>query len=206
MATLMFNMKIIFCMLIINAMIQSVIFAQSSAELDLEDLTMKARQKAFELGENLSKIANKTTSKEAKRILINSTMNMFKDGNCKIEVTSLRDSTHVRKEPIRKYLNRISDFPIYSKVELEWNQVHVINKIHKDQNGDYWGVIRIIQKFKGMGPNGEDIYKDVTEKEIEVKLENYKVEKGAKTEDFFVLKFGDVKVIEVNTVDKLVKP
>ncbi|NOT37865.1 MAG: hypothetical protein HOP11_10850 [Saprospiraceae bacterium] len=172
----------------------------------MKDLTLKARQKAFDLGENLSKISDKNTSKETKRKLIDLTMDMFKDSDCVIEVTSLRDTSLVKKEKIRKYLNRIADFPNYSKVQLEWNQVHVISDIRKDEKGDYWGIIHVIQRFQGFGNNDEVLYKDVTEKAIEVRLEHFNVEKGAKLENYYVLKFGDVKVIETTDGKPIIKP
>jgi len=184
----------------------NLVYAQSLDSMSLKELTLKAKQKAFELGENISKISNKNTSKETKRQLIDLTMDMFKDGNCIIEVTSLKDTTHVKKEKIRKYLNRIADFPNYSKVEMEWNQVHVITNIHKDDKGSYWGVLHIVQRFQGLGANDEVLYKDVTEKEIEVKLEHFNVEKGAKLENYYVLKFGDVKVVETFDDSNIVKP
>ena len=198
------QIRFIFTLALIASL--NLVYAQSLDSMSLKELTLKARQKAFELGENISKISNKNTSKETKRQLIDLTMDMFKDGNCIIEVTSLKDTSQVKKEKIRKYLNRIADFPNYSKVEMEWNQVHVITNIHKDAKGDYWGVLHIVQRFQGLGANDEILYKDVTEKEIEVKLEHFNVEKGAKLENYYVLKFGDVKVVETFDDSNIVKP
>lgn len=196
-------MKYRLCILLFSFLLKySLLNAQAPDNLNLEDLTLKAKQKAFELGENISLIGNKDTDKSIKRTLINRTVDMFIDGDRQIEVTSVRDTSLRKKEKIRKYLNRISDLSDYKSVDIKWDQVHIIDKIHKKNDGEYWGTIRIIQRFEGKGSKGEDIYKDITEKELEIKLEKLNIEQGSKLESFYVLKFSDIKVIETKEVKK----
>ncbi|MBK8403077.1 MAG: hypothetical protein IPL25_03010 [Saprospiraceae bacterium] len=91
---------------------------------------------------------------------------------------------------IRKYLNRLEGLKQYEDVQIEWKYIQVIEDVKQKEDGSYYGRLRVYQIFEGLGKDGKPMYKDITEKDIEVKLKD-------SGRAYFDLKFGDITVFRL---------
>lgn len=167
----------------------------SAQEIDIT-LPKGARNAAIMLGKSINKIANKEIDKQTRENLIDETVKMFQSEDIKIEVSSLY-SNEIHPYSIRQYLHHLMDLRQYEKTELVWDYVDVMSDLKQADDGYFYVVLKIYQRFIGKDANGRELYKDITTKSIEVQI-NYSSSdsQSQDTKNAKNYKFGNVKVLE----------
>lgn len=128
--------------------------------------------KANDFGKYLSIISNKDEVEEDKLMAVAHATKLFMSDSSKIQVSSLNQADK-RQYTVPVYLDRLRMLP-YDKVELIWVKAQMVGKFRKGMDGRYYGMIAAQQLFRGYLDNKIE-YQDVTEKDIEVVLDQYVV-------------------------------
>lgn len=141
--------------------------------------------------ENLIKtIADKSVDKKIRQNAKDQVIEMFINDQCKIQVTS-KKMKNPTSYVLRDYLTRIYNYG-YKDVKIEWKYINIIEDIRQKDDGFYYGKLRVYQLFEGTGNRP---YRDITEKDIEVKLEKKYIDSGQKNNSsYFEVRFGDISV------------
>ncbi len=160
---------------------------------EVEVFSQKAIEKAKDFGAYIEVISDKTTPISDAEDAIELAVDLFIDDARFIEVSSIKRE-EIRSYPVRDYLRRLQLLK-YSKVEVQWYDVHYASQLRLGEDGRYYGTITIYQKFKGYVEN-QVIYEDVTRKDIEVVLERIPKNIGGKTQKIWEVFLGDIKVSE----------
>ncbi len=151
----------------------------------------KALQKARDLGRYLNLISNRNETEEQKRYAIKAALNLFAYDSSQVEVSSVHRKIKQRFF-IREYLERLRFLP-YDKVELVWIKAQMVSRFRKGADGKYYGIITAQQLFRGFLEN-KIAYQDVTEKNIEIVLDQYTVfDEGIKKQRWDVF-LSDISV------------
>ncbi len=140
----------------------------------------------------LNRIGDKQRSISEKQEDINNALRLFSPG-ATIEVTSKNKATAPRRLPIAQYLKNLSNLN-YSSIQIENANVHFINNLTQAADGNYYGVVRAVQTFKGLDANGRLIYGDTVDKNYKVKLESYKSIVSGQSEVKWQILLGNVSV------------
>ncbi|MGB3852121.1 MAG: hypothetical protein WA958_19305 [Tunicatimonas sp.] len=127
--------------------------------------------KANDFGKYLSIVSDKDEVEEDKLMAVSHAVMLFMSDSSKIQVSSLNSDSKQYTVPV--YLDRLRMLP-YDKVELLWVKAMMVSKFRKGVDGRYYGMIAAQQLFRGYLDN-EIVYQDVTEKDIEVVLDQYVV-------------------------------
>lgn len=171
----------------------SVMFAQD-APPEAVEIEQKALEKAHELGNLLKIIGNKKYDRKIRQNAKDLAMDMFDSDTNQIEVISKLTQTR-KKYNIRDYLNHLENLEQYEDVKIEWKYIQTIEEIHQKPDGFWYGKLRIFQIFEGIGAGKATTYRDVTEKDMEIRLNDQSLNTGQrKTDRYFDLKFGNVSV------------
>ncbi len=128
--------------------------------------------KANDFGKYLGIISNKDEVEEDKLMAVSHATKLFMSDSSKIQVSSLNQAEK-RQYTVPVYLDRLRMLP-YDKVELIWVKAQMVSKFRKGMDGRYYGMIAAQQLFRGYQDN-KIVYQDVTEKDIEVVLDQYVV-------------------------------
>ncbi len=128
--------------------------------------------KANDFGKYLSIVSNKDEVEEDKLMAVSHAVMLFMSDSSKIQVSSLNQSES-KQYTVPVYLDRLRMLP-YDKVELLWVKAMMVSKFRKGMDGRYYGMIAAQQLFRGYLDN-EIVYQDVTEKDIEIVLDQYVV-------------------------------
>ncbi len=160
-------------------------------KVDYEYFTQLALDKADKLGFYLSELCNKKADDFDKKASEENAIKLFKHDSTWVTVSSLNKEEHQRYR-IREYLRRIRMLA-YDQVELQWRNIDYITKLRLGPDGNYYGIITIQQLFRGF-IDGKVQYQDVTQKDIEVMLTTYKVEKNGKEELIWDVFLSDIGV------------
>ena len=128
--------------------------------------------KANDFGKYLNIVSNKDEVEEDKLMAVAHAVKLFMSDSSKIQVSSLNQSEN-QQYTVPVYLDRLRMLP-YDKVELLWVKAQMVSKFRKGMDGRYYGMIAAQQLFRGYLDN-EIVYQDVTEKDIEVVLDQYVV-------------------------------
>ena len=126
--------------------------------------------KANDFGKYLSIESNKDEVEEDKLMAVSHAVMLFMSDSSKIQVSSLNQSEN-QQYTVPVYFDRLRMLP-YDKVELLWVKAQMVSKFRKGMDGRYYGTIAAQQLFRGYLDN-EIVYQDVTEKDIEVVLDQY---------------------------------
>ncbi|MGB1242446.1 MAG: hypothetical protein ACPG49_07990 [Chitinophagales bacterium] len=176
----------------------SLSFAQPSAILDQEHISefeQKALEKARDFGQYIKVIGDKNSNISDASDAIDLAIALFYDENKIVQVSSL-NNTEIVNFAIERYLKRLQLLK-YDKVDIEWYDVHKISDIRLGDDGKYYGVITVYQRFTGHLVDGI-AYSDVTEKNIEIILEKITKTIGGTTQDVWDVFLGDIKVMETS--------
>jgi hypothetical protein len=128
--------------------------------------------KANDFGKYLSIVSDKNEVEEDKLMAVSHAVMLFMSDSSKVQVSSLNQSES-KQYTVPVYLDRLRMLP-YDKVELLWVKAMMVSKFRKGVDGRYYGMIAAQQLFRGYLDN-EIVYQDVTEKDIEVVLDQYVV-------------------------------
>ena len=157
--------------------------------------------KIFE--ELLKTIGNKTIDSKIRQGAMDQAIELFYSDTCEIEVIN-KSMKEPKKLKIRDYLNRVYDYG-YTDVKIQWKYINIIGDIKMKDDGFYYGMVRIYQLFEGTAKGF--IYKDITEKDLEVRLEKRYFDDGQKLSYYFNALLGNMTISrliesEFNKIEK----
>lgn len=157
---------------------------------NLPEITPKIYENTRILESLIRTIADKKVDKNIRQNAMDQAMELFINDQCRIEVTS-KSMKKPRSFLLRDYLTRVYTYG-YKDVKIEWKYINIIEDVKQRDDGFYYGKLRIYQMFEG---TGDKSYKDITEKDIIVKLEKKYIESGQKINNsYFEVRFGDISV------------
>lgn len=142
---------------------------------ELEAFKTTALQKTEDLGNYISTITDKAVPDDIKDNAVELAIALFMSEENIVEVSSKYKNDYTQY-PIRAYLNKIR-FLNYSRIEIEWYDIHYISNLRQAPDGSYHGVITIFQKFTGFRGDMPK-YSDVTQKNIEVEVRRIETIRG----------------------------
>jgi hypothetical protein len=151
-----------------------------------------AIEKVRDLSKYITIVGSKETQfSEADRVIDRAQELFVKDA--KIGVSTLA-RPEIKYYTVRKYLERLMALN-YSKVVIDWYDIHYISDLEKQPDGKYVGVITIYQKFEGYSEEGIK-YKDVTKKDITLYVEKKQTQISGRMIDYWDVLLGDIRVKE----------
>jgi len=149
-------------------------YSQSSSlsQPNLENFQILAEKKAKAFSVYIKKIAAKATSLNDKEIAIKQACNLFLSDTVRVQVSYCPSGgkSSVYSRPLIKYLRRLSLLN-YDQITIEWVECVMVGDLKKGEDGNFYGIISFVQKFKAM--KGEYVYEDVTTKHVEIVLKPY---------------------------------
>ncbi|GAA4439775.1 hypothetical protein GCM10023188_36350 [Pontibacter saemangeumensis] len=150
------------------------------SKADLERFQFKAKEKTDRFGTYIAMIADKETARDEANKSIDAACGLFLSDTSRVWVSNVNDGT-TEKRFVREYLKLLRLLP-YDEVIVTWTDVSFVSDLRKGADGNYHGNITIQQVFEGY-VDGKPIYRDVTEKRVEVVLKMYeKLKEGEKVE------------------------
>lgn len=162
-------------------------------ESQLSDFKDKALRKTKALSNYISTIGDKAKDEVQRNKAIDLAVGLFMSEDNVVEVSSLNSKENKRFK-IRAYLNKIKMLP-YKKVNIEWFDIFFSSNFTRRPDGRYEAVATIYQRFSGVTNEG-GIYLDITKKNILIIIEQATIKTGPKTEMFWEIFLGDIKVEE----------
>src|SRR5690606_19715614 len=120
------------------------------------------------LSNYISIIADKSIDQAIRQKSIELAVKLFVDRNQLVQVSSTNRDV-VRAFKIGEYLNRLRVLP-YSRVEIEWYDITYVSDYKYGSDGKYYAVATVFQKFRGYSAEGQLIYEDITQKDIEISV------------------------------------
>lgn len=163
------------------------------SESQLADFKDKALRKTKALSNYISTIGDKSKDEIQRNKAIDLSVGLFMSEDNVVEVSSLNSKENKRFK-IRDYLLKIKMLP-YKKVTIEWFDIFFSSNFTKRPDGRYEAVATIYQRFSGVNDEG-GVYLDITKKNILIIIEQASIETGDKTEKFWEIFLGDIKVEE----------
>ncbi len=161
------------------------------------EFELLALEKAKDLGGYIEIISDKTARLDDIQSSIDLAVQLFYDEERIVQVSSVNRSS-VQSYPIRNYLKRLSLLK-YDRVEIEWFDVVQVSDIKLAPDGKYYGVITVRQKFRGI--TGDQVaYEDITEKNIEIILDNITKNVGGTSVRTWDVLLSDIKVVETRKI------
>ena len=161
--------------------------------VDYEEYAAKALNKAEYLGYYLDLLCNSKLDIYDKDQAIENALKLFVHDSTLVQVSSVtKDRTTSYK--IRNYLKRLSLLN-YDKVELVWRNVQYVTKFRLAPDGNYYGTITVEQLFRGF-KDGRPIYEDITQKDVEIVLGNFRREISGTTDYAWDVLLSDIGVEE----------
>lgn len=163
------------------------------SEDQLADFKDKALRKTKALSNYISTIGDKTKDDVQRNKAIDLAVGLFMSENNIVEVSSL-NSKETKRFKIRDYLLKVKMLP-YKKVNIEWFDIFFSSNFTKRPDGRYEAVATIYQRFSGTSNEG-GVYLDVTKKNIIIIIDQASIETGDRTDKFWEVFLGDIKVEE----------
>ena len=156
----------------------------------------KTRQKVDEFQEYIIILSDKSESRERRNLAEREALKLFYPGAViEYSKTSNEGDIKITTHAINDYLYRLKVLP-FTKVVIDFYDIAYVTSFIKGRDGKYYGTATIFQKFTGFSGDNM-VYSSVTEKEIEVILENVEDEfYGEKRWKIFL---GNIKASEVQS-------
>ena len=192
-------MKYITLILISFSCCFTTIAQEKLSDTSVKEFADKAIEKAKDLGTYIEIISDKNTNNTDAMDAIDLAVKLFIDDEQSIAISSL-NREDVRTFQVRTYLQRLNLLK-YSKVEVQWYDVHYVSNLRKGTDGRYYGIVTVYQKFTGY--SGDNIkYADVTEKNIEIVLDRIPKNVGGTTVNVWEVYLGNITVAETTTLNE----
>ena len=160
---------------------------------DYQEFAAKAMNKAEYLNNYLSLLCNKTLDIYDKEQAKESALRLFVHDSTLVQVSSIHRE-EITTYKIDGYLEHLA-LMNYDKVELLWRNVQYVTKFRLAPDGNYYGTITVEQVFRGLR-DGKPIYEDITQKDIEIVLGNFRTEENGVTEYAWDVFLSDIGVKE----------
>jgi len=158
-----------------------------------EEFEEKALAKTKELEDYLRLIANKNTKFQKANEAIDAAVKLFIDENRVMEVSS-KNRTTVSKYKIRTYFEKLKLLK-YDDVRVSWSDISYVSNIRKGEDGNYYGIVTLQQKFEGFIDN-KLVYTDVTKKNMTVILKTYDKYVVGEKQTLWDVYLGDIGVVQ----------
>jgi len=192
-------MKYITLILISFSCSFTTIAQEKLSDTSVKEFADKAIEKAKDLGTYIEIVSDKNTNNTDAMDAIDLAVKLFIDDEQSIAISSL-NREDVRTFLVRTYLQRLNLLK-YSKVEVQWYDVHYVSNLRKGTDGRYYGIVTVYQKFTGY--SGDNIkYADVTEKNIEIVLDRIPKNVGGTTVNVWEVYLGNITVAETTTLNE----
>ncbi|MCW3126054.1 MAG: hypothetical protein JWO03_1712 [Bacteroidetes bacterium] len=163
---------------------------------EIEDFTDQASRVVWNLGRDITIIADKSQDSLKRRAAIKLACKLFINADSNIvQVSSVLPGIPIKFVPVRVYLNSLFDLP-YSKVNIVWYHVYFSKLFEPGEGGLYYGIANISQTFTGYASKDIGTYHDVTEKKIKIVIEKIGEMDGDKEKQYWRLFLGDIQVTE----------
>ena len=162
-------------------------------DIDYDEYEKRSMQKTSDLSSYLKILCDKSTDYDRAEKAINQACMLFINEDALVSVSSKNTKTIARYK-IRNYLTKLKLIR-YDRVDIEWTKIQYISKLRKGPDGNYYGVISFEQTFKGYIDN-KMVYGDVTRKNIEIILIEYKKSVEGKTRSSWDVLLSDIGIIE----------
>ncbi len=161
--------------------------------VDYEEYAAKAINKAEYLGYYLDLLCNARLDMYDKDQAVANALKLFVHDSTKVQVSSVtRDQTTAYT--IKDYLKRLSLLN-YDRVELLWRNLQYVTKFRLAPDGNYYGTITVEQLFRGFR-DGRAIYEDITQKDVEIVLGNFRKEESGTVAYAWDVLLSDIGVEE----------
>ena len=144
---------------------QDILCDQDS--ISREEFNSKALTVVDDLGKYINIVSDKNSHWKDVKSAIDLACDLFTSEDAEVEVSFKGRSEHTIYK-IRTYLERMKLLK-YDKVDISWSDIRFVSKLRKGDDGLYYGIVSIQQRFTGYRDN-RIIYKDVTEKHLEIVL------------------------------------
>lgn len=154
-------------------------------------LTKKMKQ----LQNYLAVLAEK--KQPAYEMVIDRAMLLFNNDESRLITVTSKVTGKTVIKPVRAYLTDMSRLP-YKSVKITYRNYTAINNIHRQPDGTYRGIAVFQQEFTGYDKEGQALYNDVVQRNVEVVIRLKEYIKDAThhnvTTDVF---FGNMGVTEM---------
>jgi hypothetical protein len=169
--------------------------------IDMKAFGIKAEQKTSQLTDYIGIISSNKTSRDLATKSIDQACLLFSSATDQVEVSSIH-SKEKNKYPIRAYLNRLQlKCGQYDAIKIEYAKVGYASQFKKGTDGNYYGVVTLVQTFKGY-IDGKAVYADVTKKNITVVAKKYEKETEGHAVDSWDVYLSDIGVVETKSLKK----
>ena len=168
--------------------------AAQQINIDEGRLKVLTLQKTEDLRHFITTIANKEVDKALRALAVKGAIDLFISDKNSVEVSSL-NSAGIRRHRIREYLNALMSLP-YRRVDISWFDINVVTDFKKGEDGSLYATVRIYQKFEAYDLEGKMVYKDITTKDISVKVTRIEVVSDDGMKEILQVFLGDIKVVE----------
>ena len=160
--------------------------------IDEEEFKQKALDKTRRLSQYIGLIANKSTPIMEANQAVSQAITLFISDSSFVQVSNVKSPTKVRNFYIRQYLENVKLLK-YDRVEIEWVDINYVGEVRKGPDGNYYGTITFVQKFRGIRDN-RVVYEDKTMKKAEVVLKTYGKNFMGTTEELWDVFLSNIKV------------
>ena len=160
--------------------------------IDQEEFKQKALDKTRRLSQYIGLIANKSTPIMEANQAVSQAITLFISDSSIVQVSNVKAPSRVREFYIRQYLENVKLLK-YDRVEIEWVDISYVGQVRKGPDGNYYGTITFVQKFRGIKDN-QVVYEDQTFKRVEVVLKTYGKNFMGTTEELWDVFLSNIKV------------
>ncbi|GAB3203328.1 hypothetical protein ABID22_000898 [Pontibacter aydingkolensis] len=165
------------------------------SKAELERFQFKAKEKTHRFGEYIALIGDKQSDREEQNKSIDAACSLFLSDTSTVEVSNVNREDK-EKYTVRKYLQRLKLLP-YNEVVITWTDVSYVSDLKLGADGNYYGVVSFQQVFEGYD-DGNVVYRDVTQKNVEVILKSYQKEIDGEKKSLWDVFLSNVGVEETS--------
>lgn len=147
------------------------------------------------LKDNISALVKKTDPNLDN--VIDNTMKLWNNDNSKlVTIRSLANPNAPVTKHVKDYFKAMAKLK-YKNVDVTYNNYSVVSNIHREADGNYHGTISFEQEFTAFDAEGKAVYKDITDRTIEIIITITDVTKDGQTHPMADIFFGNMGVTDV---------
>jgi hypothetical protein len=174
------------------------IFIKNNNEINKNEVENYGIRLLKDFSNYLSVIADKKNPIQRRNNNIDAALELFINDSTLVEVTKIH-SNNIKgaTRTIKKYLYNLRDLK-YRSVEVIWSDFALSKELKKGQDGRYYGVAKICQRFNASTFNNNEYsmkydIQQITCKDVEIVVEEYVKLDGGKE---WIVKLGNINVKE----------
>lgn len=164
--------------------------------IEFEAFQSKALENVRRLGLYIKIISDKSEARPKKNRASEQALLLFVSDTTTVEVSSLSRST-TSLIFIREYLRRMRSLK-YDQVSIDWVEIGYASDFVKAPDGNYYATVSVMQRFTGY-MEGEPVYEDITEKEVQVILQPFRIVEEDVEKFGWDLLLGNISVTETRS-------